>query len=746
MNLLPHHAKMLADSAISREVIESRGYYSTTSAAELAGLGFSPAQRRVPALVVPIRIVTGEVGMHVIRPDDPRTELKSDGTSRAMKYEFPAGAHMRLDVPAAVRPQLANPAVPLWVTEGSKKADSAVSHGLCCVSVIGVWNWRGKNDYDGVTALADWESIALNGRDVYIVFDSDVMLKRSVALALSRLKPFLSLRKAHVKLVYLPSKQNSTKNGLDDYLAGGKTVDDLLALATTELREIPSDSIPNSTDLGNAQRLVARFGDRIRYVAPAGRWFIYDGSRWVRDETNAMQGLVKKTIQGLFKEAAKINDPERRKAAFKQAMASESARAIKAMVQLAQGEDGMAVLPSVFDTDPWLLTVANGTLDLRSGDLRPHNAGDLITKATPIHYDPDADCPRWLAFLESIFAEKSELIKFVQRAVGYSLTGSIREQVVFFLYGTGANGKSTFLDVFRALVGDYGQTADFSSFIEKDKEVVRNDLADLAGSRLVTAAETKQGQRLDEAVIKKLTGGDPIKARFLFREHFTYSPTFKLWLATNHRPVIRGGEHAIWRRIRLVPFEVTFEPAQQDPELANKLREELPGILAWAVRGCLDWQQNGLASPAIVQAATEEYREEMDTVAVFKKEKLVEEAGKEITSKALYEAYCSWAQENGETPQEMRWFGRHLNDKGLKSYKKGGVKIYRNLTLRLNDPNKVTQSGLMDSMDSSPNKHTHARADVKALRKESQESNESWYADHPELGEEPKGEVDRGAA
>jgi putative DNA primase/helicase len=326
----------------------------------------------------------------------------------------------------------------------------------------------------------------------------------------------------------------------------------------------------------------------------------------------------------------------------------------------------------------------------------------MISKLAPIAYRADAACPTWLAFLEKIFAGKRDLIAFVQRAIGYSLTGSQREQVIFILYGTGANGKSTLLDVFRGLVGDYGQTADFSSFAEKDKDVVRNDLADLAGSRLVTAAETRAGERLDEATIKKITGGDPIKARFLFREHFSYLPMFKVFLATNHRPVIRGGEYGIWRRIHLVPFEVTIPAHEQDHELTSKLRSELPGILTWALAGCLDWQRNRLGTSEDVSSATEEYRENMDVVSAYLKDRVVQSPGARVTSKQLYEDFCEWVKEAGETAADIRWFGRQLNDKGIKSYKSVGVKVYKGMAIR--------QSGdLGIGWTQFPSTRTHAR-------------------------------------
>jgi putative DNA primase/helicase len=269
----------------------------------------------------------------------------------------------------------------------------------------------------------------------------------------------------------------------------------------------------------------------------------------------------------------------------------------------------------------------------------------------------------------------------LQKVTGYALTGVTSEQALFLLYGTGANGKSTFLEVVRALSGVYARQAEFATFLARTSDTVRNDLARLAGARFVTAVEAASGRRLDEALVKQLTGGDPITARFLFQEFFEFTPQFKLFLATNHKPVIRGTEHAIWRRIHLIPFEVTISLEQQDRTLPDKLRAELPGILAWAVEGCLAWQREGLSMPDKVQQATASYREEMDTFGLFLTDRCLQNATVSTTTEALYQAYCTWCRANGEYELSKNHFGMRLRDRGFTPTRLGNDRAWKGIAL-----------------------------------------------------------------
>jgi putative DNA primase/helicase len=393
---------------------------------------------------------------------------------------------------------------------------------------------------------------------------------------------------------------------------------------------------------------------------------------------------TKDTVRSIYGEAEAIEDKSDREAAARWAMHSEFEPRLRAMVSLAETEAGIPVSPDEFDADPWLLTCLSGTVDLRTGELRPHRRADLITKIVPLYLDRKAECPTWLQFLDRVFRGDVELIEFIQRAVGYSLTGSTQEQVLFLLHGTGANGKSTFLEIVRALLGDYAQQADFTTFLHRERESgPRNDLARLMGARFVAAAEVEDGRRLSEVVVKQVTGGDTITARFLHQEHFEFKPALKLWLAANHKPTVRGTDNGIWRRIRLVPFEVTIPADEQDKDLASKLQAELPGIFAWAVRGCRQWHEQGLGCPEVVQAATELYKGEMDILGLFLDESCVLSPQAEIASRALYDAYTPWCEESGERPMSQRNLARRLQERGLCApFKRVGLKWWRGIRLR----------------------------------------------------------------
>jgi putative DNA primase/helicase len=423
------------------------------------------------------------------------------------------------------------------------------------------------------------------------------------------------------------------------------------------------------TDYGNAERLAARHGHDLRYCHPWGQWLVWDGRRWCPDDTGEIVRRAKDTVRALYAEAAAIVNEELRKAVAAWARSSESWFRLKTMVHLAQSEPGLFVRPEQLDADPWLLNVANGTLDLRTGALRPHDPADLLTRLAPVAYDPQAAAPTWEAFLERILAGSRELIEFLQRAVGYALTGDTREQVLFILYGTGANGKSTLLAALAGMLGDYAQHTPGETLLSRRPGCVPNDVARLRGARLVMAVEAEENERLAESLVKQMTGGDPLTARFLHHEWFEFTPDFKLFLATNHNPLIRGTDLAIWRRIRRIPFAVTIPEAEQDRTLSDRLRAELPGILAWAVRGCLAWQRDGLGLPPEVQCATADYRLEMDVLANFLEDCCLQKPAAQVAVQALYQAYTGWCQANGEPPLAKRTFGCRLKDRGFQPHR-----------------------------------------------------------------------------
>lgn len=456
------------------------------------------------------------------------------------------------------------------------------------------------------------------------------------------------------------------------------------------------------SDVYNAEALVAAHGANLRYCYGWGNWLIWTGTHWQADDTGEIMRLARATLKPLVAKALEAEDAP----LVKHLVRSHSHGMLTAMCKQAQSMNTIPLVPAACDTDPWLLNCRNGTLDLRTGTLQPHRREDLLTKCLPVAYDPEALCPTWERFLWRVMggtitsehaddrtarrdaqadadARAHRLIHFVQRAVGYTLTGVTTEDCLFLLHGQGRNGKSRFLDAIHALLGPYAKTADMRTFLSQERETIRNDLADLSGVRCVSASEVQEGRRFSEGLVKQLTGGDRIKARFLFQEYFEFLPQFKLFLACNHKPIIRGTDLAIWERIKLVPFTVTIPPEERDKELGSKLRAELPGLLAWAVRGCLAWQQEGLGTPAEVTQATQAYQAEMDVLGHFFEDCCLVSAGVRVKTGHLYEAYIRWCDRNGETTLTPQAFGRQLSTRGFVQHKgTGGMRYWLGLGLQ----------------------------------------------------------------
>jgi putative DNA primase/helicase len=423
------------------------------------------------------------------------------------------------------------------------------------------------------------------------------------------------------------------------------------------------------SDLGNARRLAATYGDKLRYVPEWGRWLAWDGRRWARDITGEVHRHAKQVVDSILDEAAQAPIPARREKLAKWWMQSQSAARLSATVLLAATEPGIPVEVAQLDADPWLLNVSNGTVDLRTGLLHPPKPAELLTKLAPVAHNPDAACPTFMAFLEHITAGDTELMTFLQCAVGYSLTGLVNEQTLFFCHGGGANGKTTLMTVLEQLLGDYAIATAPNLLINTGDNEHPTAIADLVGVRMAVSQEVEEGRRLAESTVKQLTGGDTVKARFMRQDFFEFRPTHKLWLCANHRPFVRGTDHAIWRRIRLIPFTVTIPPEQQDKQLGDKLADELPGILNWAVAGCLQWQREGLGAPATVNDATSAYRNENDTIGRFIDECCVTGDGFKTAARDLRECYVAWCEDNGERPMSQRALAPHLHERGLESVK-----------------------------------------------------------------------------
>jgi putative DNA primase/helicase len=461
-----------------------------------------------------------------------------------------------------------------------------------------------------------------------------------------------------------------------------------------------SDPYKMRTDLGNARRLVRQHGHHMRFAA--GKWFVWENGRWCLDDTNQVERYAKEAMLAIWKEVEAEEDDDRRTALARHAAGSQSRFRLEAAVRLARSECEVAMPLTDFDKDPWLLNCLNGTLDLRTGELRPHDPADLITKLAPVHYDPNADAPLWGSFLEEVMHGDEERVRFLQRWGGYCLTGDTGEQKFVIGHGPGANGKSTFVEVLAAAMGDYAAHTPVETLMRsRNGSSASNDLARLRGARLVTASETEAGQYLAEAKVKQLTGGDRITARFLYGEFFEFLPEFKLFISANHRPRIQGTDEAIWRRIVLVPFSVTIPKEQRDPNLKSKLLVELPGILRFFVEGCLAWQMQGLSEPVAVAQATEGYREDEDALAGFIRDccELAPDGAEEATR--LFEVYQSWAAARQKAPVSQTEFGKRLAERGIDTDRRGGGGRIRRLGLRLKGLNSSERSAEESPKDSS---------------------------------------------
>jgi len=431
------------------------------------------------------------------------------------------------------------------------------------------------------------------------------------------------------------------------------------------------DGAPNPTDLGNGQRFTRDHGQRVRYCQDYGGFLVFDGKRWQRDRRRETETLAKETTRGIYGEAERAQDEDERKKLAKWAIQSESKIRLDAMLFCARSEPNIPIEADELDSAPRLLNVGNGTLILDGGELKAHDPQDHITKLAPVEYDPDAKAPTWEGFLKRVLPSEA-LRRFVQRAVGYSLLGEATEEVLFFLYGTGANGKSTFANTILEVLGDYARQAPPELLTIKGHSHP-TELAMLKGARFVASVEVEKGKRLAESLVKQLTGRDRISARFMRQDFFDFEPTHTIFLAANHKPVVRGTDLAIWRRIKMVPFTVTIPEAEREPRLQQKLRAELPGVLAWAVRGCLDYLEHGLGEPEEVRAATEEYRTEMDVLAAFIDECCVVSPRTEAKATPLYNAYKGWCEAASEKPETQRAFGSRLTERGFERKKRGGV-------------------------------------------------------------------------
>jgi len=520
--------------------------------------------------------------------------------------------------------------------------------------------------------------------------------ERSKSTATTTIKP----ASRHDTLVTLAVQRR--KNGADVSLINAELADrnnafaepkpkaEIAAISTWAVSHVEPDAphvlellrlVDFGNDAQNAELFARRCENRLLFNGVDRAWYLYDGRRWIRDLTGAAMRFGKEAANELLRSALEISHEENRQKAIKYAVACASRRKLEAMVDLARSE--LPATPAEFDCDPFIFNVQNGTLDLRSGILRVHSPKDRLTKITAVPYIEDARAPRWEQFLNEIFQGRRDLIDYVQRLIGYALTGDISEDVLPIAYGRGANGKSVLVRVILALLGDYATPADVGLFLSRREHGPSPEIARLRGVRFVAASEMPEGGRLRENLVKTLTGGDKIAARELYGDVFEYAPTAKFLIATNYKPIVRGDDEGIWRRLKLIPFEAHFEADNRDTHLADKLESELPGILRWAVEGCKRWQCDGLSDPKPVTAAMATYRSDSDAVAAFLADRCVVAPPNEVRASALSAEYKSWCEASNESPVPARTFLAKIRERGcFKERHSNGESVFGGLGLR----------------------------------------------------------------
>jgi putative DNA primase/helicase len=444
------------------------------------------------------------------------------------------------------------------------------------------------------------------------------------------------------------------------------------------------------TDVGNGQRFADHHGGDVRYCGDWEVWLFWDGHRWSIDNTGELMRKAKWTAKSIYVEASQANDKHDAQDLGRWGVKSESRERLNAMLALAASEQPIPLNAECLDSMPWLLNFENGTLDLRTGELRGARREDFLTTLCPLEYPDDAgDEPvLWLEFLGRIFAGDAELIRFVQQLVGMSLVGEITESILPIFYGVGANGKSVFVETINNMLGgDYAMTASEEFLIADNGHRHPTEIADLRGKRFVSICETPDSGRLTESKVKRLTSRESLRARRMMENFWEFKPSHHIIVCTNHKPAVRGTDHGIWRRLRLVPFSVVIPDIEQDKDLPNKLRNEWPAILRWAVGGCLDWQHNGkrLAVSEAVSGATNEYRVECDVLGQWLEECCLVGENHGCQAMDLWNSYKNWVEKRGEKSETQSVFGTKLVDRNFSKKRSSttGRKMYEGISLRL---------------------------------------------------------------
>ena len=587
------------------------------------------------------------------------------------KKQFrPWDAKRRKMAPPEPRPLYNQPgmsaAPQVVLVEGEKCAQALIDAGFAATTAM-----HGAN---APVDKTDWSP--LSGKAVLIWPDRD---KPGWEYAAQAAHAMLSAGAKSCHILYPPE---AAAEGWDvaDAIAEGFDVASFLTHGPRlQMHDVADDVAPvlssDESVWGTEDALALSFTRRYhrdwRYVAAWGRWLVWDGQRWRTEDTLAATDLIRSVCR---QTAVRADNP---KVAAKLASAST----VGGVERLARADRRHAATTDEWDADPWLLNTPGGVVDLKSGCKRANDRADRMTKITTA--TPGSDCPQWMAFLSDIAGGDIELQNYLQRMAGYCLTGVTSAHALFFLYGTGANGKSVFANVISTILGDYAATASMDTFVETRGDRHPTDLAGLRGARFVTAIETEQGRRLNESKVKAITGGDKISARFMRQDFFEYTPQFKPVIVGNHKPAIRNIDEAMKRRMHMIPFTVTIPPERRDSRLTEKLLAERDGILAWAVAGCLAWQREGLKPPASVVSATEEYFEAEDALGRWLEERCVREPSARSLTAELFSDWKQWAETSGEFIGSQRRFSDLLITRGLEKWRNGaGVRGFQGIGLK----------------------------------------------------------------
>jgi putative DNA primase/helicase len=583
------------------------------------------------------------------------------------KKEFrPWDATRRKRAPPEPRPLYHQPGMvgagTVVLVEGEKCAQALINLGICATTAM-----HGAN---APVDKTDWSP--LKGKSVLIWPDRD---KPGWEYAMAAAHAALAAGATSCDVLMSPEDKPESWDAADA-IAEGFDVAGFIATGP-RMSIKPTQGLPTqeasvwATDDALALTFTARYQEDWRFCAAWGRWLLWTGSRWQADETLLAHHL----IRAVCREAALKADSHRLAAKL------AASGTVNGVERLARTDRRHASTADEWDADVFALNAPGGVVDLKTGRLKPHDRRDRMTKIATA--TPRGDSPRWRAFLADVTGNDAALQSCLQRMVGYCLTGATSAHALFFLYGTGANGKSVFVNVISTILGDYAANAPMDTFMEARGDRHPTDLAGLRGARFVSSIETEQGRRWNESKVKAITGGDKVSARFMRQDFFEYAPHFKLVIAGNHKPAIRNVDEAMKRRLHLIPFTVTIVPEKRDANLTEKLLAERDGILAWAMQGCLAWQREGLQPPHSVVSATEEYFDEEDAVGDFLDEEAQQQAQAKVAVAEVFQRWQEWATRRGEYVGTSRWLAQQLANRGFARTRLNyGVKGLSGLSLK----------------------------------------------------------------